>query len=437
MESGGPKPDQSVSALVQIDGGSEQRERAARTFDALEWPHREPAPADTPPVAEDGSCFRWVAIPVAGARRRAGHEANWLLQEVVKREQLPLTGRVFRDPPRRARRRERMWQAFLSPHTHGPRASLHRLGVLTGRFDVGESIYGDRDTALALARHAVPADQQVRIGVRRSDRVGLPLLFMLGTAACIALAFTIADRQVLWQWQDVLVAVAFVVYYSTGLTLFARRQRWGTLSVTVLPLLIAVLTLTLPGLGHLTVDEFAQGLGVAPDDFPIPAPGQLDAYLQVGLPPLFSALFFIAAWGLLRHFHLVRRGSVPALTAVLVLATLTMAWSVRSSISHAAESASLVRSANPDVLPERTRFFGLHARWYCVEPTVPADELSTHGDRLNPRQAYMSYNPDADRLTLLSSRGDGSVSVKSDQVRLVKFHLRTEGDFRCPGPAGH
>lgn len=300
MERGGPKPDQSVSALVQIDGGSEQWERAARTFDALEWPHREPALADTPPNAEDGSCFRWVEIPVTGARRRAGHEANWLLQEVVKREQLPLTGRVFRDPPRRARRRERMWQAFVSPHTHGPffRASLHRLGVLTGRFDIRESIHGDRDTALAFARHAVPADQQARIGVRRSDRAGLLLLFMLGTAACVTLAFTIADAQIWWQWHQVLGAVAVVVYYSVGLTLFARRQRWGTLSVTVLPLLIAVLTLALPGLGHLTVDEFAEQLGVAPDDLSVPASGQLDAYLQVGLPLLFSALFFIAAWGL-------------------------------------------------------------------------------------------------------------------------------------------
>lgn len=135
----------------------------------------------------------------------------------------------------------------------------------------------------------------------------------------------------------------------------------------------------------------------------------------------------------------MRRGSVPALTAVLVLATFTMAWSVRTSITVAARNASVIRSANPDVLPsgEEGRVYGLHTRWYCVEPTVPTDELSTHGDRLNPRQAYLSYNPDAARVTLLSPRGEGSVSVKSDQVRLVKFHLRTEGDYRCLGTGSH
>lgn len=435
VESGGPKPDQNVSVLVQIDGGDEQWERAARIFDALEWPHREPARDDTLPATESGSSLRWVEVPVAGSRRRAGHEAHWLLQEVSKREQLPLSGRIFRDPARRPGQRERMWQAYLGTRVSGPRAALHSFGALMGRFDTGERFCGDRAAALALARQAVPADQQARIRVRPSGWAGLVLLFVLSATACITVGPLIANTQSSWLSQDGLEVVVIAVYYSVGLVLFARLQRWAALSVTVLPLLVALLTVLLPGLGSLPADAFAEELGVAPADLPLPPGGHFETYLEVGRPLLASGLFFIAAWGFLRHFHLVRRGSMPALTAVILLAMVTMTWSVLNTVKVAGATAQAFNFATPTAfppIPSGSKPYGLRPRWFCIEPTVPANELSTHGERLNPRHPYLTFNPDADRLTLFAPGRTGPLSVKGDQVRLVNFSPRREGDYRCP-----
>ncbi|MFK4065134.1 hypothetical protein [Streptomyces sp. NPDC029674] len=267
-----------MTALVEVQGGQPQWERARQRIQELGWPCHELSAKERRTVrrafgpAAGVSEFFWVRVPVTGSSWRADREAAWQVTELSRSAQAVLYGRLFRlDETDRVMEPE--WQAHSTGRRNESaaaqgfrrywRAVARWCATRTGLLDVRVRIHAGRDAALHLARHlradgprsdisVRPLDGRGRVGTvqHREDALNRALALFGVPLLAMALFLTTAQHTkppvaaVCW----LLALICAVPAWWTAFTLPAARTKLGCLaSCVVATLAVAVYALGVPG----------------------------------------------------------------------------------------------------------------------------------------------------------------------------------------------
>ncbi|MEU6822734.1 hypothetical protein ABZ921_19070 [Streptomyces atriruber] len=268
-----------MTALVELQGGRPEWDRARQRIQELDWPCQELSPKERRTVRRafgpdaESSEFWWVKVPVTGSSWRADREAAWQVAELSRSTQAVLYGRLFRrDETDRVIEPE--WQVYSAGHRaenaaapgfRRRRRAVMRWGAThTGLLDVRVRIHAGKDAALHLARHLRTDGPRADVGVRpldgrgrvgtlqyREDALNRALALFGVPLLAMALFLTSAQRvrptvaAMCW----FLAVVCAVPAWWTAFTLPAARTKLGCLAACVVATLVAaVYALGIPGL---------------------------------------------------------------------------------------------------------------------------------------------------------------------------------------------
>ncbi|MBE2998392.1 hypothetical protein IDM40_06680 [Nocardiopsis sp. HNM0947] len=264
--------------------------------------------------------------------------------------------------------------------------------------------------------------------------------FLLAAAAAIAAgalflglysAFWMPEGITRWLFAGILAA-GFCVF---GLWQMLRRVPEGRIN-TWLPVALAALATPLAvALSNSSYDTYLETFGITPGEVaPTGAAGRLFALSDTLPPVLFVLLFSLGVFGLLRYFHVGRRGVgfVPQLLSVGVvglygLATLyllltAMAVSLERSVEVGAEHAAHYRDQGGEPLGHA----GVLPSAVCAVPDE--DPVTRIGPPLTTDRPVL-YFEGTDGVDLLWDREHGLTKVPRFSVSLTPV---PDLDAECP-----
>ncbi|WP_416484528.1 hypothetical protein [Streptomyces sp. CL12] len=224
-----------------------------------------------------------------------------------------------------------------------------------------------------------------------------------------------------------MLVLAGTAYYAIGLVLLGRRWKWQVLTAGVVPVLVTLAVAALPLTSHSLYDAYADELSLEPGETSVSGLWQLAATVRLLWPSLGVLLFIAAGWGILRHFHFIRPGSVSAavMAALAVVAAVTLT-ALTTLQSPGAAADRLKQAAVQGTTPPA--YFGLTPEWACVAPVVRADQLTEKGGTLSPQRPYISFGVTDDEVVLWNRATSAPLRIAADQVRLTP---QPNGAHRC------
>lgn len=252
------------------------------------------------------------------------------------------------------------------------------------------------------------------IGRGRRDTI---LITSIVTPLLLALFLGLPGLSEGWARKDV-VALAAAVYYLSGLFLLVQRWRWQGLLVGVMPLLITVVIAALPVTSRVLHDMYADTLLLTTTETTVSTTWRLAATVRLLWPTLLAVLGVGAGWGLLRHLHYIRPGSVLGLIILALAMVVATVVASTYTVDSPRDAATALQRAASDRTPAPP-YFGVRTAWSCAIPTVPLQELREKGGQLDPLRPYLSFGIADSHVVLWNAPTGAPLRIPAEQIRLV------------------
>ncbi|MFB7946450.1 hypothetical protein ACFC6L_16210 [Kitasatospora phosalacinea] len=215
-------------------------------------------------------------------------------------------------------------------------------------------------------------------------------------------------------WPSALVT-ACVLFLGNGLRLLLRGLTWQATAAWLIPALLPLILVVLPGFGFSLHALYLDGFGLNREDTQIPAIWQVIAdakALVVAVGPLIA----ISLLGYARHMHAFQTfGGLSVAAALLFVAFLGAFTLYQSQIivpaSQAADSAKQRARNNLQPLP----YFGIAPHRACLRPV---SEGGWDGAALVAEHPYLVFPAAGDWASLWDVRTGETLNVKREQYRI-------------------
>ncbi|MFJ4679612.1 hypothetical protein [Kitasatospora sp. NPDC088783] len=236
--------------------------------------------------------------------------------------------------------------------------------------------------------------------------VGAPVL-----AALAALAGASSARL----WPTALASVGLLLC-GNGLRLLLRGLTWQATAAWLVPALLPIVLVGLPGFGFSLHAFYLDGFGLNREDTQIPALWQVIAdakALVVAAGPLVA----VSLLGYARHLHAFRTlggVSVAALLLLVAFAGAVVLYQTQVIVpaAHAADVARQQARAGRRPAP----YFGVAPRLVCLRPV---GEAGWDGAAPVAEHPYLVFPAAGDWAALWDVRTGGTLNVKREQYRIT------------------
>jgi hypothetical protein len=238
-----------------------------------------------------------------------------------------------------------------------------------------------------------------------------------------------------------LVIACAALFTMRGLHLFISRTSWRTWVPWLLPALLPLVFVALPGMGSIVYLAYLYPFGAEPSDVTVAPHWQLYAALRWGIVAL-ALLVGPAVFGYLRHSHALAylRLWVAMVIAVSMTGTAVLAglWHVVGGPLMAANDA--YRAAIEGRTP--AKYYGISAEWMCVRPVegMKPGEVPAQGDAFTPDSPYLKLGDSGGTVFLWRADGPwkGAIFKSIDDDKTLKLPLNKlrvtpadNGSARC------
>ncbi|MGB9998602.1 hypothetical protein ACPMJQ_29210 [Streptomyces pseudogriseolus] len=240
-------------------------------------------------------------------------------------------------------------------------------------------------------------------------------------ALCGLCAWAISDGANSSQDPSVLLLTAGAVAAPRGLYLFISRSTWRTWVPWLLPALLPIVIMVLPGIGSMVFLAYLYPFGAEPGDVDIPPYWQLYAALRWSVVVL-AFLQAPALYGYLRHLHApvaLRRGTglILAVTVTGVALLIGARYVVLEPLRASTEA---YKAALDDHTP--ATYYGISPEWVCVRPVegMTPGEVPAQGGEFAPGRTYLKLG-DSDGAVVLwwagaTERRSKTLSLSDDET---------------------
>lgn len=246
---------------------------------------------------------------------------------------------------------------------------------------------------------------------RTSTACAVGAAVALALAAVTALIGSSAPKA----WPAALMT-ACVVFLGNGLRLLLRGLTWQATAAWLIPALLPLVLVVLPGFGFSMHALYLDGFGLNREDTQIPAIWQVAADARA-LLVMGGPLIAVSLLGYARHMHAFQTfGGLSVAAALLFVGfagalTLYQAQIITPA-AHAADSAK--QRARNGLQP--SPYFGIAPRRVCLRPV---SDGGWDGAALVPEHPYLVFPAAGDWAALWDVRTGETVQVKREQYRIT------------------
>ncbi|MFD8280789.1 hypothetical protein ACFV47_16565 [Streptomyces solisilvae] len=481
--------DQRVAALVRLKGTDADCELLEETCEQRGWPVlRRP---QHPPSGQSANVLYLIEVRIPGARFRAVHGARVKVEELgdqlVLDLQVEAAEAVDRDPVP-----DQSWMVYASresalgqPPSHTWRAKWERRAVIKGRRDTGRAVRArDEVDALRKAREKLPGtpDAPAGVRVRKGDAkdyyigrrtqerheiwlihlclvnlvlVGLvrehPVFWAaVGGMAVICIWAALPLRKncltALMAWgppiwlgwnatesplfadTKKLAAVGGLYAFGAGLLLLVRTWSWREWGPWLIPVLFPVLLSFFPGVGFLVHTFYLKEFGLASGDVDVPLEWQFVASAKVvGAMSLW--LLMPAAWGYLKHFHVVIQDRWIYGIMTVWLAVSVFAGAPNEFVIDPATDAGKAAQDTTKRGDTPASYYGIESEWICASPLTGLDKLPSQGGTLHPSRSYLLLGDANGTAALWDRNEEAALKIPLNKIRVTP---QPDPDKSCP-----
>ncbi|QKW19004.1 hypothetical protein HUT16_07935 [Kitasatospora sp. NA04385] len=235
----------------------------------------------------------------------------------------------------------------------------------------------------------------------------------LGAPALAGLA-ALAGASSARLWPTALAAVG-VLLCGNGLRLLLRGLTWQATAAWLVPALLPIVLVGLPGFGFSLHAFYLDGFGLNREDAQIPALWQVIADAKA-LVVVAGPLVAVSLLGYARHLHAFRTLGGVSVAALLLLvafagAVVLYQTQVIAPAAHAAGTARQQARAGRQPAP----YFGIAPRRVCLRPV---GEAGWDGAAPVAEHPYLVFPAAGDWAALWDVRTGETVNVKREQYRI-------------------
>ncbi|WP_371617327.1 hypothetical protein [Streptomyces sp. NBC_00454] len=216
----------------------------------------------------------------------------------------------------------------------------------------------------------------------------------------------------------VVIGLGFGYLVGMGVWLLVRQSSWRRTLPWLLPALLPLVAVLLPGLGLTLPAAYLDAFELDLEDVDVPAVWRMIGALRVAVA-LTLWLLAPALIGYAKHLHfLVRdRWMLYAVAAFLSLYCVAQgAWSLALEPAAASGSRAVAAAAGG-----RTPafYYGIKPEWMCVLPVTDVAKVPVEGGSLDPARAYLLMGDSGGAAVLWDAWGRAALKVPLASVRLV------------------
>ncbi|MET9469368.1 hypothetical protein ABZY44_32155 [Streptomyces sp. NPDC006544] len=216
----------------------------------------------------------------------------------------------------------------------------------------------------------------------------------------------------------VAVGLGFGYLVGTGIWLLVRQSSWRRTLPWLLPGLLPLVVVLLPGLGLALPAAYLDAFELDLEDVDVPAVWRLIGALRVAVA-LSLWLLTPALLGYAKHLHLMVRdrwmgyatAAVLSLYCVLQGAWVLIVEPAAASGSRAVADAAAGRTPPP--------YYGITPEWMCVQPVGDLNKVPVEGGALDPGTAYLLMGDAGGRAVLWDAGAKAALKVPLASLRLV------------------